>query len=237
MLEAATHFGWEIAASNIRGPTGFSHLLQKLNEAIDVTSSTPLRVRTLLNHEGVIVVETNSTPAVTEWNLFPKRLPPPKTATPEMNVSSLTGGALTVGEGDSVYGDAPTDIAWDVYIDTHLTPASGFTSFKTTNRDMYSNARERVGIQNMAEKKEVLIVGEGEEIMEGSLTTVFFWREGKWVTPPVASGGQIGTTRRWALERGLVVEGVVKKGELLDGEECWISNGVRGFQWGKVRLV
>lgn len=237
MLEAATHFGWETAANAIRSTPGFFHLLQKLNEAIDVTSSTPLRVRTLLNHEGVITVESNPTPAVTEWNLFPKRLPPPKTATLEMNVSPLTGGALTVGEGDSVYGDAPTELAWDVYIDTHLTPASGFTSFKTTNRDLYSHARERVEIRDMAEKREVLIIGEGEEIMEGSLTTVFFWREGKWVTPPVASGGQIGTTRRWALENGLAVEGVVKRRDLKDGEECWFSNGVRGFQWGMVRLV
>ena len=34
----------------------------------------------------------------------------------------------------------------------------------------------------------------------------------------------------------LCVEGVVKVDELVDGEECWISNGVRGFQFGKVRL-
>ena len=34
----------------------------------------------------------------------------------------------------------------------------------------------------------------------------------------------------------LCVEGVVKVGELVDGEECWISNGVRGFQFGKVKL-
>ena len=32
------------------------------------------------------------------------------------------------------------------------------------------------------------------------------------------------------------MEGVVKLDELVDGEECWISNGVRGFQVGKVRL-
>jgi hypothetical protein len=34
----------------------------------------------------------------------------------------------------------------------------------------------------------------------------------------------------------LCVEGVVKVDELIDGEECWISNGVRGFQFGKVKL-
>lgn len=28
----------------------------------------------------------------------------------------------------------------------------------------------------------------------------------------------------------------MKLEELVDGEECWISNGVRGFQWGKIKL-
>jgi 4-amino-4-deoxychorismate lyase len=28
----------------------------------------------------------------------------------------------------------------------------------------------------------------------------------------------------------------VKVDELINGEECWISNGVRGFQVGRVKL-
>jgi 4-amino-4-deoxychorismate lyase len=32
------------------------------------------------------------------------------------------------------------------------------------------------------------------------------------------------------------VEGVVKVDELVSGEECWFSNGVRGFQVGRVKL-
>ncbi len=34
----------------------------------------------------------------------------------------------------------------------------------------------------------------------------------------------------------LCVEGVVKVDSLIDGEECWFSNGVRGFQFGKIKL-
>jgi hypothetical protein len=34
----------------------------------------------------------------------------------------------------------------------------------------------------------------------------------------------------------LCVEGVVKVDELVNGEECWFSNGVRGFQVGRVKL-
>jgi len=142
-----------------------------------------------------------------------------------------------LGENDEAYGDPERSTPWDVMPDKERTPPTSFTSYKTTNRDMYTGARERVGIQDMTEKREVLIVSERDgEIMEGSLTSVFLWRNGAWTTPPVASGGQIGTTRRWALEKGFCVEGVVRIEDLVDGEECWISNGVRGFILGKIKL-
>lgn len=90
----------------------------------------------------------------------------------------------------------------------------------------------------MAEPKEVLLVStRDEEIMEGSLTSIILWREGRWVTPPVSSGGQAGTTRRWLIWEGLVKEEVVKVETLRDGEECWLSNGVRGLIFGRISLV
>src|SRR5580658_6232586 len=52
ILQAAEHFNWTLAADKIRGPDGFSSFLRKLNEAIDVTSPQPLRVRVLLSHNG-----------------------------------------------------------------------------------------------------------------------------------------------------------------------------------------
>ena len=35
---------------------------------------------------------------------------------------------------------------------------------------------------------------------------------------------------------GIAVEGVIPVHSLVDGEECWLSNGVRGFIFGKIRL-
>lgn len=154
-----------------------------------------------------------------------------------MEVSPLTGGALTVGSGGSIHGDPESSNVWIVIPDPQRTTPSPYTKYKTTSRDMYTSARDRAGIKNMAEKQEVLIISEEDgEIMEGSLTTVFFWREGKWITPRLTSGGQDGTTRRWALERGICSDGNVKVESLVEGEECWISNGVKGFNFGKVRL-
>jgi 4-amino-4-deoxychorismate lyase len=202
MLQAAEHFEWIQAADAIRGSEGFAHLLKKLDEAIDTRFPTQLKIRSLLSYDGTITIETTPTPAVTEMNLYPKRIPPPKAAA-RMKVSPLTGGALTVGDNDAVHGDPPMSEIWDILPDIVRTTASPYTSYKTTSRDMYTAARERVGIKDMAEKREVLLVSEKDgEIMEGSLTSVYFWRNGKWTTPPVSSGGQVGTTRRWALQKG-----------------------------------
>jgi 4-amino-4-deoxychorismate lyase len=113
----------------------------------------------------------------------------------------LTGGALYLGPSDSISGDPPRKEYWDVIPDTARTKPSPYTSYKTTSRAMYDSARKNVGIESMSEKREVLITNESGEIMEGSLTSVYFWRNGKWVTPGLESGGQAGTTRRWALEK------------------------------------
>ncbi|TVY80495.1 Aminodeoxychorismate lyase [Lachnellula suecica] len=235
MLQAAEHFGWTAAADAIRSPDGFTHLLKKLTKAISTESTNPLRVRVLLSKDGTITVESNPTPESCREALYPTRLPPPKSAS-KMKVSPLTGGALELGDNDTVHGDPPLSNPFEVIPDTSKTAPSPYTSYKTTSRDMYTDARHRVGIEDPTARKEVLLVSESGEVMEGSLTSPYFWREGRWTTPRVASGGQIGTTRRWALEKGFCVEGVVNVDSLVDGEECWISNGVRGFLPGKVKL-
>ena len=237
LVQAAEHFSWSVAASAISGTSGFLHLLHKLEEAIDITTTTPLRVKTLLFQDGKISVEISPAVPVSQFDLFPHRLPPPKSSKKKSQISPLTGGALTVGEGDAVHGDPITNDPWDVVPDTVQTTPSPYTRYKTTSRGMYSNARERVWIEDMAAKKEVLILSVKDgEVMEGSLTSVYFWRDGLWITPSVESGGQEGTTRRWALEKAFCAEGIVREDELVDGEECWISNGVRGFTLGKVKL-
>jgi hypothetical protein len=201
MLQATEHFNWTAAADAIRGPDGFTQLLKKLTESIDTQSSKPLRVRVLLSKDGTIKVESNPTPESSKEALYPARIPPPKSASSQVEVSPLTGGALELGDNDTVHGDPPKANPFDVIPDTSKTAPSLYTSYKTTSRDMYNDARHRVGIEDMTARQEVLLVSDTGEIMEGSLTSPYFWREGKWMTPSVDSGGQIGTTRRWALEK------------------------------------
>ena len=125
---------------------------------------------------------------------------------------------------------------WRFALDKQATAPSSFTTFKTTSRDAYDAARARLKIVGYTKKKEVLLWNELEEIMEGSMTSVFVWRgeEEGWYTPAAASGGQQGTVRRWALETGRVREGVVKRDELPEGSWIAIGNGVRGFWGGRI---
>lgn len=220
LLQAAENFRWATAVSRISGPNGLAYLASKLCEVIDVQSSKPLRVKVLLDKDGSITVEATPIQAfVSRDTLFPERLPPPR-------LEKL--------------GDSPSDKAdelWTVLLDLSQTKPSPETTYKTTNRDLYNDARQRANIKTFHETKEVLLVNKDQEIMEGSLTTPYFWRNGTWTTPPISSGGQIGTTRRWALEKGLCIERVITADSLVDGEECWISNGVRGFNLCKLDLA
>jgi 4-amino-4-deoxychorismate lyase len=230
MLQAAEYFGWTIAASRIRGPTGLTYLAKKLSETVDTQSLKPLRIRVLLDQDGTITIEVTPATFASEDVLFPERLPPPWSR----ELGELMGEPSTVRDGQR---RAEIGEPWVVLLDPSQTSPSPETTYKTTSRDMYTGARQRTDIKTFTEKKEVLLVSNrDQQIMEGSLTSVYFWRNGRWTTPPVSSGGQMGTTRRWALEKGLCVESVVTADSLVDGEECWISNGVRGFSLGTVKL-
>lgn len=100
---------------------------------------------------------------------------------------------------------------YQVLVDSERTQHTEYTHYKTTKRQMYDDARNRHGL-GLADPKEVLLVNPADgSIMEATLTTPYFWRGGRWVTPPVSqifelgkgSGGNDGTTRRWALEKSV----------------------------------
>ena len=47
----------------------------------------------------------------------------------------------------------------------------------------------------------------------------------------------MGTTRRYALEAGLCIEETVSKESINDKEGIWLSNGARGWGWGKIETM
>lgn len=188
MLRAATHWGWTAAIEVLKGDTGLARLAGLVEPAAS-TRPSPLRVKILLTEDGHLSCEMGPTLPTSLQNLFPTRLPPP--------------GA------SHIKGDPLKDPTYDVIPDSAQTARSEYTHFKTTERTVYDGARSRVSIQ-LTDLKEVLLVNNADgSIMEGSMTTPYFWRKGRWVTPPVpstfsweaGSGGQDGTSRRWALLR------------------------------------
>jgi 4-amino-4-deoxychorismate lyase len=119
-----------------------------------------------------------------------------------------------------------------------------------------------------------MLYNEVNELTEGTLTSLYVYRGGRWVTPPVGvpsglftsstledgnnadegelrkpfagrwghsvrsakvgAGGQRGTSRRWALGKGFCMEEPIGVDTVSVGEGVWVSNGVRGFGYGKV---
>lgn len=181
---------------------------RSLEEFLDTSipdRSKAWRLRIVVTDKGVAKVEANPTASIEIMTLFIPSLHP-----------------------------EPTVPLWRVYVDTQPTTPSGFTRHKTTARDEYTSARMRAGIISPAETAEVLVVNPEGEVMEGSITTPYFLRGNMWVTPPLSSGGNAGTTRRYALSHGFCLEQTISRDELVDGEFCWLSNGVRGFMRGQI---
>ncbi|KAM0705983.1 hypothetical protein Q7P35_007343 [Cladosporium inversicolor] len=117
---------------------------------------------------------------------------------------------------------------WSAILDNQPTEPNLYTEIKTSRRIAYDRARQSAGI-DLKSTTEVLLFNDNGEIIDGSITTVYFYRDNKWVTPQCR--GLEGTTRRFALETGLcsLAESAVKSDSLRDGETIWLSNAFRGF--------
>ncbi|EGX95863.1 Aminotransferase, class IV [Cordyceps militaris CM01] len=224
LLQAATHWEWQSAIDALTGEEALTRLADSANEFLGTSQMTPVRLRIIVHAHGTIEFQKFDTPDAALQNLFPSRLPAP----------GATPGSM----------EARRLVVYALLRDDASISRSEFTHHKTSKRDVYNEARDRAGIK-MGERKEVLMVNaENGEVMEGSITTPYFWRNNRWVTPPVSaefssslgSGGNNGTSRRYALENKLAVEEPVKAEALVDGEECWISNGVSGFIAAQVQL-
>lgn len=215
LLNAARHFQWAKALDFLT--QDLSQLVQVFDTFIP-DNTKPWRLRIVVDCNGSCSVEANPAPHIDPLSLRPFQSPPQPSI-------------------------------WRVYVDSQSMVPSAFTTHKTTARENYTAARVRAGIVSPQVQEEVLVVNPDGQVMEGSITTPYFRRRDhsklsgdddenmpRWVTPPLSSGGNAGTTRRFALGGGFCTEQVIPAAELVDGEECWLSNGVRGFMRGVIVL-
>lgn len=103
-----------------------------------------------------------------------------------------------------------------------------FYRHKTTRRELYDSefaaARE-------AGCDEVLFVNERGELTEGAISTLFVWRDGELLTPPLASGVLPGVLRRKILESEATArEQVLTLEDLREAAEVFVGNSVRGLR-------
>ncbi|KAH7337917.1 hypothetical protein BKA66DRAFT_615117 [Pyrenochaeta sp. MPI-SDFR-AT-0127] len=197
MVEAAQHFDFHEVEKRLKdGKALHDELLKQVNRWIEKGGQDePLKLRVLFNKAADITVDISAIPKLPLSTLYPPSFDLPKsdpkphpanTFTP----SPLTGGALTLGPDHSLpaaTSSLPSPPQWIVRLDTAPTPSSPFTLLKTTKRDMYNESRGRALPTNIKEPTytEVMLYNEVNELTEGSITSLYLFRGGRWVTPPV----------------------------------------------------
>lgn len=222
LLEAARYFRLSACILHLDGPHGMTWLSESIMRSIPAGLELGHYYRVRITLDAQCHAEVAMMPAsrLSFETLFPD--------------SALLNAHLKTDRKQE-HMDRVQSI-WSVYLDKAVTEPSPVTSFKTTDRHLYDAARARIGIESYLVPEEVLMHNPRGLVMDASLTSVYFYRNGQWVTPDRTSGGQLGTTRRWALDRGVCIEGIIRVESLIDGEHLWLSNGVKGFIPGKYRL-
>ncbi|KAF8324312.1 aminotransferase class IV-domain-containing protein [Cantharellus anzutake] len=213
LRRAADAFGWDKAAESLSGDGALSRFRTACEEAVTNGPHPISQIRYLVNKDGDHRLE------VSPIGRRPFDL---------LNISSRAPREFTTW---------PTQYApiLDIYLDPVPTPSSNFTSYKTTIRDHYNEARERARINSPSAAVEVILYNEEGKITEGSLRNIAVFRNGSWVTPPLSTGCLGGVVRSWMIKHGRVREAEIMIGELIVGEWVLISNAVEGIGLGLFR--
>ncbi|KAK0720740.1 aspartic peptidase domain-containing protein [Lasiosphaeris hirsuta] len=198
MLKAAVHWRWDAAVTALTGDSGLQKLAGFITQNIGESQrNAPLKVRVTISSKGKMGASVSQITEAPLTALYPGKLP------------SLVPEAQPDSKVETHHHLPPKIPEYEVVVADLRTVPSEYTHYKTTKREPYDRARQRAHI-SLPDRKEVLLVNrEDGSIMEGSTTTPYFWRNGRWVTPDVSrqnstkswSGGQDGTTRRWILEK------------------------------------
>lgn len=211
LLAAACALHWLAAVQVLSNESGLINLTGLLyihvqNIHFELDYPRPLRVRITCSSSGALAVTSSPVPTLSASVFFPSSLSP---------------------------NPDPAQATWCIFLFPVPVEINLYTAHKTTFRKPYNEARAHLAASDT--NVEMLLQNPEGNIAEGTLTTPYFWRQERWVTPKADCGGNLGTTRRWALERALCTEGTIRAIDVREGECVWLSNGVRGFGWGRVK--
>jgi branched-subunit amino acid aminotransferase/4-amino-4-deoxychorismate lyase len=111
--------------------------------------------------------------------------------------------------------------------DSPIDPRDPFLYHKTTNRQVYVNARR-------PDCDDVVLWNLYRQVTESTIANIVVGVHGRRVTPPVSCGLLAGTFRAELLEAGAIQEAIVTLDELRAASEVWLINSVR--EWWPATL-
>ena len=112
---------------------------------------------------------------------------------------------------------------------THIVDAgSPWLFYKTTMRKLYDVAYKHAQETGLFD---YVFCNSAGEVTEGCITNIVIYNDGKYITPPVASGLLAGTMREHLLASSAVpiVEKVLTKEEVRSAKALFLCNSVRGL--------
>ncbi len=125
---------------------------------------------------------------------------------------------------------SPAPVSLDAHVrlvidDERIESLEPLLFHKTTRREVYNRRRRR-----FPDADDVVMVNERGECTEVTTANLAIQRQGRWVTPPLASGCLPGIAREMLLERGALVEAVVLVADLESAEDIAVFNSLRGWR-------
>lgn len=121
---------------------------------------------------------------------------------------------------------------FDLYTAKMPTPISPFTSFKTTWRKHYTDARAQTLPGAKPGREEALLYNFQGVLTEGTITNVAVRHGDRWITPMLSSGCLCGVMRHRLLQKGVIEELTISIHLISPGSEVLVFNAIMGVAKG-----
>ena len=131
-------------------------------------------------------------------------------------------GAVAVDLAPLPAAGGPVTLAVD---DEPVDPASRWLRHKTTRREVYERRRHR-----HPDVDDVVLVNDRGELTETTIANLAVRLGGTWWTPPLASGCLPGVERGRLLDRGRLVERVLRPADLAAADGVAVLSSLRGWR-------
>ena len=119
-----------------------------------------------------------------------------------------------------------SDLPEVIFSGKQVDPDNPHLFHKTTRRKLFDSERSQAVDQGYYE---VLFTNTLGQVTEGAISNLFVRRGDLLLTPPVSCGLLAGTCRRMLLERGRAMEQILSVEDVLNEEEVYVANSVRGL--------